>query len=143
RGRLAISRRSADICDHGATDGCSWSRFAGRVVFGCKCLAAERHGADVFADERLSFAAVAPADLRPAMGRSPVLIRRSKCKPRPAVAEARERQVFVIPIGSDGPLAAGRSAKKRKFVAKAGRLRRNLMAVCTFLAHARRESDLT
>ena len=71
RGRLALSRGSADVCDHGAADGCA--------VLDRRCvrggITGGRNGPDVPADERLSFAALAEADLRSARPRPSVLTR--------------------------------------------------------------------
>jgi hypothetical protein len=72
RSRLARSRGRADFRNHGAAHGRSRRRPAGdplldRGTF----VAAERNGPDVFADERLPFAALAGADLEPTKRRPP------------------------------------------------------------------------
>jgi len=48
----------------------SWRRPRLHNLFGRAWLAAQRHGPDVLADERLSFAALAEADLQPICRRS-------------------------------------------------------------------------
>src|SRR5258707_2104401 len=79
RGLFAVHRSRADLGDDGAAEGGSWWRTGGWVVFSGRCVAAERDGPDVPADERLPFGALAEADLQPAKPSLPVLIRvRSK-----------------------------------------------------------------
>src|SRR5215211_4486762 len=61
-----MPRGRADLCRHGAAYGCSRWRPAGHALLGrARCLAAERNGPDVLADERLPFGALAEAHLQP------------------------------------------------------------------------------
>src|SRR5271170_7419889 len=72
RRRVAKPRGRADLRHHGAADGCSWWCLAGHALRGpARRITAERNGADVFADERLPFCALAEADLQPTNARRP------------------------------------------------------------------------
>jgi hypothetical protein len=72
RSRLARSRGRADFRNHGAAHGRSRRRPAGYPLLDRGTyVAAERNGPDVFADERLPFAALAEADLEPTKRRPP------------------------------------------------------------------------
>src|SRR6266567_4557793 len=76
---FAVARGRAGLRDDGAADGGSWWWRTGCVVFSRRCVAVERDGPDVPADERPPFGALAEADLQPAKRSLPVLIRvRSK-----------------------------------------------------------------
>ena len=75
RGEFSDPRRRADLRHHGALDTCPGRRIGRRVLF--ERIAAERHGSDVFADERVSFRALAEADRAPARRRTPVLTSRA------------------------------------------------------------------
>ena len=73
-----MSRGRADLCSHGAAYGCSSWRAAGYALLGReRRVTAERNDPDVLADERLSFGALAEADLQATKRSLPVLIRRS------------------------------------------------------------------
>ena len=64
RGGLAIACGRADLRCHGAADGRSRWRCSRSIVFGRACFSVDRHGPDVFVDERLPFGAVAEAGLQ-------------------------------------------------------------------------------
>src|ERR1700720_608788 len=66
---MAMSRGYADLRNHGADDGCSRRGPDGYALLGRAWGSAERNGPDVLADERLSFGALAEADLPPAKRR--------------------------------------------------------------------------
>src|SRR5436305_6511304 len=86
-----MPRGRADLRDHGAGYGCFGWRRAGYALRGhARGVAAERNGADVRADERLPFGALAEADRQPSetvapRGRFPLDERVGKlsCKPSP------------------------------------------------------------
>ena len=65
RGRLAIACGRANLRDHGAAHGGSWWGPDGCALLCRARCAAEWHGADVSADERLPFVAMAEAPLQP------------------------------------------------------------------------------
>ena len=73
--RKAVARGAADwlslaaapdVRDDGANHRCAWRRGGAALRGGACGLAARRHGADVCADGRLSFGAMAEADGGPA-----------------------------------------------------------------------------
>jgi hypothetical protein len=70
RGLLVVPRGRADLRNHGATYRDPWWQHAGYTLLGrWKWIPTERHGPDVFADERLPFAALAEARLQSAKRR--------------------------------------------------------------------------
>src|ERR1700732_1331947 len=69
-----MPRGRADLRNHGAGYGGSWWRPDGYALLGrARCVAAERNGPDVLADECLPFGALAEADLQPTNRCAPVL----------------------------------------------------------------------
>jgi hypothetical protein len=64
---LVVPRSRADLRNHGATYRDPWWQHAGYGLLGrWKWILTERHGPDVFSDERLPFAALAEARLQSA-----------------------------------------------------------------------------
>src|SRR2546421_197963 len=64
RGPFAVACGRANLLDHGAACGAQRRRHVGYALLGhAKWIAAKRNGPDVSADERLSFDALAEADL--------------------------------------------------------------------------------
>jgi hypothetical protein len=68
----------ARLRNGGASYGSAWCRCGNALLGNARCVTAERNGADVLADERVSFSALVQADLAPPKPWQPDLIRRSQ-----------------------------------------------------------------
>lgn len=126
-GRRAGARGVAGFRHYGAVDRCFSCRPAGHALLGrTTCIAPERHGCDVRADECIPFSALAEADLQPTTQRPSSLI-----QPVRQIGVGPDQSI-TMRIGTSGAYLRARGGRTRHCFGGAV----TMCTCCTYSPHA-------